>query len=143
MRRRSALLLFTMAPIAALAAPAADETAIRDIERELAAALLAGDASVWDRHVAPNLVFTNPGGLVHDAKQATEGLRAGTLKFSALETGDMRVQLHGDTAIVSFDDRQSARTDEHDYSGHFQWTDTFIKRQGRWILVARHVSARH
>jgi ketosteroid isomerase-like protein len=143
MRRRTALFLFSLSPVAALATPLDDEARIRAIERELAAASLAGDAKVWDAHIAPNLIFTNPGGHVNDAKQSTEGLRAGTLKFTSLEQGEMRVQLHGDTAIVSFDEKQAARTADHDYSGHYQWTDTFIKRKGRWVLIARHGSVRH
>jgi hypothetical protein len=59
------------------AGPAEDDhTQLSRIERDLANALLKGEVAVWDRHVSPDLLFTNPGGRVHDAKQATEGLRS-------------------------------------------------------------------
>jgi ketosteroid isomerase-like protein len=50
------------------------------------------------------------------------------------------VQLYGDAAVVKSRASQKARIDGKPWEGEFLLTDVWIRRAGRWKVVARHAS---
>jgi ketosteroid isomerase-like protein len=52
----------------------------------------------------------------------------------------MSVRLYGETAVIHAIFQQNASFAGHDWSGDFLITDVWIKRDGRWQVVARHAS---
>ena len=52
----------------------------------------------------------------------------------------IRVRVIGDTAIVTLDQMEKSRYQGRDIIGRSKWTDTFMKRNGKWQLVANHGS---
>ena len=80
----------------------AAEQAVMRIERELLAALLKGDASANERYLAETYVFTGPDGSVEDRAQAIASLKSGDLKLQSASLDNAKVQIYGDTAIVTY-----------------------------------------
>ncbi len=50
--------------------------------------------------------------------------------------GDMKVRVFGDTAVVTGTDDEITMEDGKKSSGHYVWTDVFVKRNGQWLAVA-------
>lgn len=58
----------------------------------------------------------------------------------AYEFTDVRVHVYGETAVMRSRYKQSATVFGTDRSGEMLVTDVWVKRDGRWQVVARHAS---
>ncbi len=56
------------------------------------------------------------------------------------EFNDVRVHVYGETAVMRSRYRQTATLFGEDRSGEMLVTDVWVKRDGRWQVVARHTS---
>jgi len=114
------------------------ENAVMGIERELLAAVLKGDASASDRYLADTYVFTGPDGMVESKAQAIADLKTGDLKLQSASLDGAKVQVYGDTAIVTYSSKDKGTYKGKDISGTTRWTDVFVSQNGRWQVVASH-----
>jgi ketosteroid isomerase-like protein len=118
--------------------PAGAEQAVMRIERELLNAIMKGDASASERHLANTYVFTAPDGTVQNKAQAVADLKSGALKLQSATLDGARVQVYGDTAIVTYSSNDKGTYKGRDISGKTRWTDVFVNQGGRWQVVAAH-----
>jgi hypothetical protein len=51
-----------------------------------------------------------------------------------------KVRVFGDTAIVTLDQTETSRYQGRGIIGRSKWTDIYMKRNGKWQLVANHGS---
>jgi ketosteroid isomerase-like protein len=114
------------------------EQAVMRIERELLNAVLKGDASANERYLAGTYVFTGPDGSVEHKEQAIADLKSGDLKLKSASLDEAKVQVYGNTAVVTYSSRDKGTFKGKDISGTTRWTDVFVKQNGRWQLVASH-----
>jgi ketosteroid isomerase-like protein len=114
------------------------ERTVMQIEQELVKGLIAGDASMFERYLADTYIFTAPDGLVSDKAQTIADIKSGDLKFQSSKLDNMKVQAYGDTAIATYGRTDKGSYKGKDISGLFRWTDVFVKRNGRWQIVAGH-----
>ena len=56
------------------------------------------------------------------------------------EFSDVVIKVYGETAVMRSRCRQSATVFGKDRSGEMLVTDVWVKRDGRWQVVARHTS---
>jgi ketosteroid isomerase-like protein len=63
-------------------------------------------------------------------------LKSGDNKTDSITLGDMKVRVYGDTAVVTGSDDEKSSYKGKDTSGHYTWTDVFVKRKGHWQAVA-------
>jgi ketosteroid isomerase-like protein len=108
------------------------------IEQELLDALLKGDTSAGERYLADTFTFTAPDGTVQDKARFIADVKSGDLKFESSKYEDMKVQVHGDAAVVTYGSTDKGSYKGNDLSGQYRWTDVFVKRNGRWQIVAGH-----
>lgn len=118
--------------------PAGTEQAVMSIERELLKAVLKGDASASERYLADTYVFTGPDGTVENKSQAIADLKSGDLKLQSASFDDAKVQVYGNTAVVTYSSNDKGTYKGKDISGKTRWTDVFVNHNGRWQLVATH-----
>ncbi|MFL6464831.1 MAG: nuclear transport factor 2 family protein [Bryobacteraceae bacterium] len=113
-----------------------DEQSIIQIEQEMLASLLKGDASAYERYLADTCRLTDPDGMVMDKARLLSDIKSGDLKFESSKLDDMRVQVYGDTAVATYGSTDKGSYKGKEISGRFRWTDVFVKRGGRWQTVA-------
>jgi ketosteroid isomerase-like protein len=116
------------------------EQSVLSIEKELLDAVLKGDASASERYLAETYVFTGPDGMTETKAQSIADLKSGDLKLQAASLDDAKVSVYGDTAIVTYGSTDKGTYKGKDISGKTRWTDVFVKRNGKWQLVASHGS---
>lgn len=116
------------------------EQAVMAVERELLAAVLKGDASANERYLADTYVFTGPDGMVENRAQAIADLKSGDLKLQSASLDGAKVQVYGETAIVTYSSNDKGTYKGKDISGTTRWTDVLVHQNGRWQVVASHGS---
>lgn len=92
------------------------------------------DAAAFDKIVADDWIGISP-----DGKRETKAERAAEIKTNHIDSatlGDMKVRVFGFTAVVTGTDDETTMVDGKPSTGHFVWTDVFVKRNGNWLAVA-------
>jgi ketosteroid isomerase-like protein len=136
----TASLALAQAERKALPATAVEKQLI-ELERELSDALVTGDRAVLDRLWSEDLIFTFP-----DGKMSTKARRIAAQKppdpsSQSTNTNDqVKVYLYGNTAVVTVLSTWKGKAGTQEYSDQYQATHVWAKQQGRWQLVAAHVS---
>jgi Domain of unknown function (DUF4440) len=120
--------------------PTKEEEALMQRERDAAQAFLKRDAKVVGEWEADKYVFTNFDGAVSDKATDIAGLNKGTLTFTSFDVSDMKAMVYGDMGVVVGRIVQKGMYEQSDLSGVFRFTDTYVKRDGRWQCVASQVT---
>ncbi len=137
------LLLSSCASTPPAPAPAADakaastenvEQALMQIERDWTDALMKHDAGALGRIIADDWSATTWDGQTFDKAKAIADLPSGTTESVTLDP--MKVRVFGDVGIVQGGDTEKSTYKGKDSSGHYLWTDVFVKRNGQWQPVA-------
>jgi ketosteroid isomerase-like protein len=111
------------------------EQALMQMERDWTEAGLKKDAATLDKILADDWVGQGPTGVATKA-EALADLKSGDNKYESMTLGDMKVRVFGDTAVVTGSDDEKSSYKGKDTSGHYTWTDVYVKRQGRWQAAA-------
>ena len=112
-----------------------------ELERQLSEALVRQDAAVLDRLWSKDLVFTFPNGHVSNKAQRLAGQKPSAESAQSTNTNDeVKVHLYGNTAVVTVLSTWKGKAGTQEYSDQYQATHVWALQQGRWQLVAAHVS---
>jgi ketosteroid isomerase-like protein len=125
---------------AAVESAAETEQALTQLERDWIEAVKQKDRATLERILADDWA-----GISYEGKSFTKAASlADTLAAdSQLESytlDPLKVRLFGDVGIVTGGNTEKSRFKGKDTSGHYVWTDVFVKRNGRWQAVASHTS---
>ena len=112
------------------------EQELMQLEQKLADALIKGDVATFTSHLADNVTLTDPTGTVITKAQFEAAVKSGVLKLESSKIEDMKVQAHGDVAIVTYKTTDKGTYQGRDISGDYRWIDVFAKKDGKWWLVA-------
>jgi ketosteroid isomerase-like protein len=144
LRSALALLIAITASLAVCQQPtsqgktASDTTSLQQMfikmENEWAKADNSKDTKVLDRILADDWTYLGATGIQTKAQHLAD-LKSGGggLEFETL--ADIKVRVFGDTAVVNGSAEQKSSNKASDTSGHYVWTDVFVKRHGRWQAV--------
>ena len=113
------------------------EDEIKKLEQDWAQANIKSGAAAVDQYEADDIVKTDPSGHVTDKAQDKADQGSGDLKFESMELSDMTVHVYGDTAVVVGSNNLHGTYKGQDISGRYRFTDTWVKRNGKWLVVAR------
>jgi ketosteroid isomerase-like protein len=117
-----------------------DEQALIKIQHEWAEARVKADSSYISRLEAEDCTIVWPDGTIVN-KRADLQTMTGDIVFSEFKISDLQVRVYGQTGIVVGRGRIKARRGQRDLlGGNFVWTDTFVKQDGAWKVVASQVT---
>lgn len=117
------------------------EQELLKLEQDWTNANLKGDVVFLDRFVIDDYTWIDNGGAVWTKDQTLAAMKSGELVLSSLFTDDMKVRNYGDAAVVAGRNMVKGTLKGMNISGQERFTDTWIKRDGRWQCVATHSSA--
>jgi uncharacterized protein (TIGR02246 family) len=134
-----ALTFLTSLPLA-FAQESDEGNKVLQTERDLAAAYQRGDAEAIAQGVMEDYTLTNSMGKVTTRADDIAEAKKNDPKYEIFENYDMKVRVHGDSAVVIGKTHTKGISGGKPFDSQFQFTDTFVKDGGRWRLAASHAS---
>src|SRR5216110_995335 len=117
------------------------QTEVLQFERDACKAFLDADLAALERVLTPDFTLTLSNGEVSTRADEINELRGGKVHYDIFENYDMLARLYGnDTAVILGKTRVKGTADGKPFDRVVQFTDTLVKRDGRWQLAAGHVS---
>ena len=109
------------------------ERYIIESELQWAESVASGDTGPVERILANDFLGVDPKGNLYDKAKMISDTREAPKFFISNRLNRVKVRFYGDTAIAQGSESWEQRTGER---GRFVWTDTWIRRSGRWQIVA-------
>jgi len=136
----SILLPLSMAAIFLSAQADSAEAELRAVEDAWNKAELNHDAAALSRLMSDDLVLTETDGSVINKKEEVAFTADPTSHFEVLESHDLKIQVHGNAAVVSgaYHEKGSYQGKPFEHRGRY--TDTWIRHNGTWQCIAGHFS---
>jgi ketosteroid isomerase-like protein len=116
------------------------EQTLLQIERDWEQANAKNDQPALDRVLAPEFVSTDADGVLTTKAQEDADRRAGANKNTAFTQDDYKVHVFGDAAVVTGHFAVKGTRAGKAVNEQSRFTDTFVRRNGRWQAVASHSS---
>jgi ketosteroid isomerase-like protein len=112
------------------------EDQIKQREQNWAQATVKEGAAAVDQYEADDIIDTDPSGRVTDKTQDKTDLSSDDLKFQSVDVSDLKVHVYGNTAVAAGTSTIKGTYKGQDISGKYRFTDTWVKRNGKWLAVA-------
>ena len=111
---------------------------IDGLERDWARAIVAKDAAAIERLLADDFTGTSQE-VVYSKADAIGDVRGDTT-YESLDLTNIKVRVLGDTAVATMDQTEKGTHAGEPFSGHYLFTNVWVKRNGQWQVVASHGS---
>jgi acetyl esterase/lipase len=117
------------------------EQEVLQFERDACEGFLDADVAALERVLTPDFTLTLSNGEVNTRADEINELHTGKVHYDVFENYDMLPRLYGnEMAVVLGKTRVKGTSDGKPFDRVVQFTDTLVKREGRWQLAAGHVS---
>jgi len=97
---------------------------------------VAHDAHAMEQMLDPDFVLTDYDGSVQDRAQFLASIRDKSNQLTLEVSTDMKLHRHGDTVVVIGATHEKGTLKGKPYEHHGRFTDTWIKRDYRWLCIA-------
>jgi ketosteroid isomerase-like protein len=111
------------------------ERHIAESERQWAESVATGETSAIERILADDFIGVSPEVQLYDKKKMVFDTRTAPETFVSNHLNEVKVRFYGGTAVAQGNESWEQRKGEPRY-GRFVWTDTWIRRNGKWQIVA-------
>ena len=138
MRLLRALCLLVCLGTAVADARSATDSAVtlRRADAERLTAMVAADRPTLERLLAPELSYAHSSGSVQNRSELLEALGAGTLRYTAIRTREVAARAFNSTGVVVATADLEVMAGGAPRSIAIGYTATYLRRSGRWQLVA-------
>jgi ketosteroid isomerase-like protein len=113
---------------------------ITDLERSWVAAIVTKDTATLNRLLAPEFNGTSPTGYAYSKEMAISDIKSGVYLVDRMDLEEISVNVYGDTAVAFTTQKENSKSGNEDLSGRYAYTDVWVKKNGRWQVVASHGS---
>jgi len=119
-----------------------DERDLLRAEAALCHAFEVGDAVAAGRGLDARFTLTDSRGHVTNRAQNLAEIAERQPYYEVFRNRDGKVRVYGDAAVVTGITRAKGHSGKDEFDVDFSYTDTWIRRNGAWLLVASHASKR-
>ena len=113
---------------------------IRRLDQERIQAQIHADAAALDRIYADDFIGIGPSGTVRTKPQVLADFTSHDLSFQSITTDEVRIRVYGNTAVETGRTTTVGQDKGKVVPRDNRFTRVWVKRQGRWRLVANHYS---
>jgi ketosteroid isomerase-like protein len=139
MIRFAVLAVSLLAAVPALAA-SADEQALMDLENRISAAYRTADADFVAKALDETYTLTNSHAAVSHRADDLAEVRKRDPRYDVFDTHDMAARVYGDTGVVIGVVSLKGTSGGTAFDADMRFTDTFVRRNGEWKMVAAQVT---
>ena len=116
------------------------EQELIQLEKGWNEALIKHDWAFIDWILADDYTTTDSEGIIVNKAQEMVILETGEEAVTSVVADDFKVRIYGDTAVVTYRWTYKGQYRGKESAGQERYTDTWIRRDGRWQCVAAHAS---
>ena len=117
-----------------------DTATIRALEQKWTESYKQHSIDILSSLLADDFVITIEDGNVYSKTGYISHTADASVKVEVAEQSDMKVRIHGDTAVVTGAYHERGTSGGKRYEYHDRFTDTWMKVNGKWQVVASHYS---
>lgn len=117
-----------------------DATTLINLEKEWTGLVQRKDMARLRELYDDNLTDIGPDGKIQGKQQDLEDIRNGDFTIESEQISDILPRIFGDTAVVTGVSNLKGSYKGQAFSGRYRWTDTFVRRNDGWRLVATQVT---
>lgn len=133
-------LILLAIPQFAAASPADEEKALRKVEADLCEAFRTSNADVLAKLEDQRYTLTNSRGQVTGRAQDIDEAKKNDPHYEVFSNHDQKIRFYGDAAIINGITTAKGTSQGKSFDADYQYTDTYVKRNGQWTLVASHAT---
>jgi len=126
-------LIYSMAPAQSADDHATDRVYIRQAESDWAESVATHDVRVLERIMADDFEGVDIDGSHYSKADAIKEYRTHTIDFVSNHLSEVQIRFYGQAAVAQGSESWKKKDGT---LGKFVWTDTWIKREGKWQVVA-------
>jgi len=123
-------------PVVGAQGPTAAERELVKLENDWSSAWQKKDGTFLQRLYADEYIFTDSDGITWNKADDIKNVLSPLSRPESFEITDVTVHIYGQTAVVTGRNAIAGFFDNEDISGIYRFTDVFVKRAGRWQIVA-------
>jgi hypothetical protein len=132
--------VLAIALLLAAGAQADDLEMVQKLDKEISVATWTADPVWFEEHLADDYVLVTPTGATKTKREVIRELATPGMKMEPFDPTEVSVRLYGDTAVVTGRMKQRFVLGGIRYATDVRYTDVYVKRKGRWLLVSGHAS---
>ena len=140
---RIATVIFGLLAASAISLPAqekSDAAAIRALELKWTESYKQRSIDILSSLLAEDFVITIEDGSIYSKAGYISHTADPSTRVQVAELSDLKVRMHGDTAIVTGAYHEKGESNGKPYEYHDRLTDVWMKTGGKWHVVASHYS---
>lgn len=118
-----------------------EEQRVMQVTQDACVAFLNADLAAAERLLAPEFTLVNSTALVQTRTEVLAEIRDRDPEYEVFRNHSMTAHVFGDAAIVQGITTVKGNSGGKQFGVDVRFTDTLIRRQGRWQLVVSHVTA--
>lgn len=134
------LLALIVCPSASLVAQDADAAHIRSLEQKWTESYKQRRIEILSSLLAEDFVITIEDGKTYSKAGYISHSADPSVRVLVAEISDLKVRMHGNTAIVTGAYHEKGESNGKPYEYHDRLTDVWMKIGGNWQVVASHYS---
>ncbi len=127
---------FAQAKPAAMAPSASVEKELIKLENDWNDAMVKRDMATLNRVMADDWTIIDPDGIIVTKAEFLASIKSGEDVFTSAVGDEWKVRVYVDAAVVLGRWTAKEQYKGKDVSGQYRYTDTWIKKAGRWQCVA-------
>ena len=116
------------------------EQVIRQLDHERIQAQIHADRVALDRIYADDFIGIGPSGTVRTKPQVLADFTSHDLTFQSITTDDVRIRVYGNTVVETGRSTMVGQDKGRVVPRDNRFTRVWVRRQGRWQIVANHYS---
>ncbi len=119
---------------------AGEEAKVMEVTQHACEAFRLRDVARLEKLLATEFVLVDSQGVVQSRAQNIEEVRQGDPAYDIFHNMDMSARVYGSAAVVQGVTHVKGKSGGKTFEIKLRFTDTLVKRDGRWQLVVSHVS---
>lgn len=136
----AAVVCLTVFPLGLRAQDSSDTAAIRALELKLLDCYKRHEVAVFASVLDDDFVITFEDGSTYSKTGYLAYSTSASTHVETVEIPEMRIRLHSDTAVVTGVYHEKGIDSQKSYDYHDRFTDVWMKKAGKWRLIAAHYS---
>ena len=117
-----------------------DVQELKRLEKVWNDAYVRAEADALEQLCADDLVVTMTDMVVLNKRSSIAILRSGKVKFERYETSDLGIHVYDRAAVVTGRLQRTRSVQGREVNDEWRFTKVYIRRGGKWLVVAWHAS---